>query len=84
MTNLPGKSFDLRGVDVDCSTVLGGTFKPTSVPLVVIGELGGEVDGNTDSEVEGINGMVLGTVVENTVVFVVVFTAVNKENFSID
>ena len=84
MTKLPGKSFDLRGVGVDCSTVLGGTFKPTLVPLEVLGELGDEVDGITDAEVEGIKGVVLGTVVENTAVFFVVFTAINKENLSID
>ena len=80
MTKLPGKSFDLRGVGVDCSTVLGGTFKPISVPLEVLGDVGDEVDGITDVEVEGINGVVLRTVVENTVVFVVVFTAFNKRN----
>ena len=80
MTKLPGKSFDLRGVGVDCSTVLGGTFRPTLVPLEVLGDVGDEDGGGTDVEVEGINGVVLGTVVENIVVFVVVFTAVNKRN----
>ena len=77
---LPGISFDICRVGVDCSTVLGGTFNPTLVPFEVLGEVGDDVNGVTDVEVEGTNGVILAVVVGDTVVGIVVFAAVNKES----
>ena len=79
LIKLPGKSFDIRRVGVACSTVVDGKFNPTFVPLEVLGEVDDKVNGFTDVEVAGIN-VVLAVVVGETVVGIVVFTAVNKES----